>query len=206
MNNKTFIIVIAILAIAAAIGLKSYQSPREDIALKIKVSNFPMQIGEWKAKDVPLSDRDYEILETRNLILRDYKNAQGQSIYLYLIYSEDNRKVSHPPEVCFIGTGATIVDQKAVQLTGLIKAKQLVIEKGNERQLMFYWYKAGSLYTDKYMKQQWKVVTDRTFGKRTSGALIRLSVDIKDNNQTAALKSLKDFAALIEPLLPKYVP
>jgi len=206
MNNKTFIIVIAILVISAAIGLKSYQSPREDVALKTKVANFPMEIGEWKAKDIPLAERDYEILETRNLILRDYKNAKGQSVYLYLIYSEDNRKVSHPPEVCFIGSGATIVDQKPVQITSAIKANKLVVEKANDRQIVVYWFKAGPLYTDKYIKQQWKVVTDRTFGKRTSGALIRLSVDIKDDNQAAALLLLKSFAALIEPLLPKYVP
>lgn len=195
-----------VLAFAAGVSLRLYQSPREDAALKVKVADFPKEIGEWKATDIPLSERDYEILETRNLILRDYKNPKGQSVYLYLIYSEDNRKVSHPPEVCFIGTGATVTDEKKVKVINSIVAKSLVVENKNERQLMLYWYKAGNFFTDKYLKQQWKVAMDRTFGKRTSGALIRISTAINNNDQAAAFDLLKHFSGLIEPLLPKYVP
>lgn len=206
MKNKNFIIVTVILIAAAIISGIAYRPPRQDIALKTKVANFPMQIGEWAGKDIPLSENDYRILETRNLILREYKGKKGESVYLYIIYSEDNRKVSHPPEVCFTGSGATIVNKEQILLTDKINATKLIIEKGNERQAVVYWYKAGSLNTDNYLQQQFRVVMDRALGKRTSGALIRISANIKDNHEAAALGELKKFSALIEPLLPIYIP
>jgi EpsI family protein len=82
----------------------------------------------------------------------------------------------------------------------------MIVEKADSRQLVVYWYKAGSLNTDKYLKQQIKIVTDRMLGRRTSGALIRVSADIKDNRQDAALGLIRLFCEEIEPLLEKYVP
>jgi len=206
MNNKTFIIVICVLIIVSIIGFMNYLPTRTDISSRIKVADFPKTIGEWSATDMPLSERDYEILETRNLFVREYKSPKGNSIYLYVIYSEDNRKVSHPPEVCLMGSGVTIADKSAVQVSDSIKAIKLIVEKANSREMVVYWYKAGKLSTDKYLKQQLKIVIDRMFGRRTAGALIRLSTDIKNNDQDAALSLLKSFAAQIEPLLAKYVP
>lgn len=202
---KNFIIVIFILLIVTAVSLASYLPAREDSALKIKVSDFPMQIGDWKATDIPLSEKDYQILETRNLIMRDYKNSKGDTVILYIIYSEDNRKVSHPPEVCYMGSGVTIVNKTSVNVTNDIKATRLITDNEKSRQMVVYWYKAGKLFTDKYLKQQLKIVLDRTFGKRTSGALIRISSSIKDNEKET-LEKLKQFAVQIEPLLDKYVP
>src|SRR4030043_2147656 len=161
MNNKTFVIVVLVLVAVSVIGMISYLPTRFDITSKIKVSDFPMEIGEWKATDMPLSERDYEILETRNLFIRDYKNKKGDSVYLYVIYSEDNRKVSHPPEVCLMGSGVNILDKSLIDVTDDINANKLIVEKGDSRQLVVYWFKAGKLYTDKYIKQQLKVVVDR---------------------------------------------
>lgn len=206
MNNKNFIIVALVLAVVAVIGVISYLPTRFAISEKVKVVDFPKEIGEWIAVDIPLSERDYEILETRNLIMREYKNSAGDSVYLYIVYSEDNRKVSHPPEVCLMGGGGSILDKSCVQITNSIKAIRLLMEKGDFKQLVVYWYKAGNFHTDKYLKQQLKVVLDRMLGKRTSCALIRVSTDIKDNNQEAALGLIKGFVSEIEPLLARYVP
>ena len=206
MNNKTFFIVIVILVAVSVVGLISYLPTRFDIASKIKVADFPKTIGDWQATDIPLEERDYEILETRNLFVRDYKNLNGDSIILYVVYSEDNRKVSHPPEVCYMGSGVTITDKTSVQISNSIKATKMVVEKADARQVVVYWFKAGKLYTDKYLKQQLKIVIERMFGKRTAGALIRVSTDIKDNNQDAALGLIRSFCGQIEPLLAKYVP
>jgi len=206
MSNKTFIVVVFILIAVAGVSMSSYLPARVDIAAKIKVSDFPMTIGQWQATDIPLSERDYQILETRNLIMRDYKNPQGDSVVLYIIYSEDNRKVSHPPEVCYMGSGASIVNKSAAQITDSIKAVKLVTETPKNAQMVVYWYKAGSLYTDQYLKQQLKVVVDRMLRKRTSGALIRISSEIKNNDQDSTLRLLKTFAGQIEPLLEKYIP
>lgn len=206
MNNKTFFIVCAVLALVAVVGIIAYLPARMDIGLKVKVSDFPLTVGEWKGKEEPIGDDVYRILETRNLFIREYKNKAGDLVYMYVVYSEDNRKVSHPPEVCLMGGGVTVVGKTPVQLTPVIRANKLLVEKADARDLMVYWYKAGDYYTDSYMKQQLKVVLGRVFGKRNAGAMIRLSTDIKNGDEKSAVKLIQSFSSKIEPLLDKYVP
>jgi EpsI family protein len=206
MNNKSFFIAVLILVICAIVGFNSYLPARFASPGKIKVSDFPMTIGEWSATEIPLSDRDYEILETKNLFVREYKNRKGESVYLYLIYSEDNRKASHPPEVCYLGSGITITDKSSIRISDSLIVNRLILEKSKVRQLVIYWFKAGSLYTDKYLKQQIKIVLNRIFGKPTSSALIRISTDIKNNDPDAALALVKSFFTKIAPLLETYLP
>ena len=205
MSNKNFIVVVSILIIVSVVGFINYLPTRFDKATKVLMADFPKTIGEWQATDIPLTERDYEILETKNLIMRDYKNTKGDSVYLYIVYSENNRKVTHPPELCFTGSGLTIVDKSSIQLTNNIRGVKLLMEKGDARELVVYWFRAGSFNTDSYVKQQLKVVFDLLRGKRTSCALLRLSTDIKENGEEA-LGLIKEFCSQIEPLLAKYIP
>lgn len=203
MNNKTFIIVVAIIILAAII----VNMPMKfDSTKEAKMAEFPMKIGEWQGKDLPLNERDYEILETKNLVMREYKNPKGESVYLYIIYSGDNRRALHPPEVCYTGGGATILEKTVIPITDSLKANKFTIERKDSLHLVVYWFKSTDLNTYSYLKQQLKVVSDRLFGRKTSGAMIRVSTDIKEGGEEAALARIKSFIAQIEPLLSRYVP
>lgn len=206
MNNKNFYIVLAILVIVSVVGLASYLPARFEAATEAKVSAFPKTIGQWQSTDIQLSKRDFEILETTNLIMREYKNPNGEIVYLYIIYSGDNRNVVHPPEICYSGGGGTIIEKSVFPLNNALKVNKFVIEENDSLQLVVYWFKSGDLQTYNYFKQQLKVVIDRTFRKKTSGALIRISTDIKDSNKNAALQLIKSFAAQTAPLVEKYAP
>jgi EpsI family protein len=93
-----------------------------------------------------------------------------------------------------------------VELTPAIKAIKMLVENKDSQQMVIYTFKAGDTYTEQYTSQQWKVVIDRLFGKRTAGALIRFSADIKNNNPQAAFNLIKSFCSEIEPLLAKHMP
>jgi EpsI family protein len=194
------------LVVVSILSIISYLPSRFDKLETVKVSNFPMKIGDWSATDMPLGENDYKALGTKNVIIRNYKNYKGDSIILYLVYSERNRQVSNPPETYYMGSGSTIVEKSVEQITPAIKAIKMIVEKSASRQMVVYWFKVGNLNTEKYIKQQLKIVTDQMLLKRTSGAMIRLSIDIKDSNENAAFKTLQLFTAQIEPLLQKYVP
>ena len=206
MKNLNFFIVIIILLGVSLLIFNSYLPSKQESLTQVKVSDFPKEIGDWRGEDIPLSERDFAILETKNLIIREYKNSNADSIYLYIIYSEENRKALHPPEICYTGGGASTILKKTVaQITDNLKANMFAIESGQQRQLVVYWFKAGDFNTPSYLKQQLKFVTDRMFGKRTSGAMIRVSVDMKGGSGEA-LKLLKEFCREIGPLLERYVP
>lgn len=206
MSNKNFIIAIVILAISAVIGITAYLPARIDNAAKTKVDNFPKEIGKWKGTDIKLDESVYQILETRNLFVRDYKNAKGDVVTLYLVYSEDNRKVSHPPEVCFMGSGMNILNKSTINVLGKVMGIKLFVEKGPAHELIVYWYKVGPEFTATYLGQQTKVVFGRLLGRRAAGALIRLSTSVKDDDSGQALELIRSFSKEMVPLLHKYLP
>ncbi len=206
MNNRVFITVLIILTFAVIISFVSYAPERLEKTSGIKMADFPKIIGEWVSEDIPLQERVYELLETDNLIMRNYTNKRKEAVNLYIIYSQDNRKVAHPPEICLQGAGATITSKSAIQINDSIRATKLIIEKGAFKELVVYLYKVEKLNTNSYLKQQLRMVLNRMAGKKTSIAFIRMLVEIKENREDVALNRIKDFFAVINPLLDKYVP
>ncbi len=203
MNNKTFIVATVVLI---AIAIIANMPAKIDSGSQVKMADFPMVIGEWQGTDIPLAERDYQILETKNLIMREYKNPSGDAVYLYLVYSEENRRTLHPPEVCYTGGGATIVEKSVVPVMPSFKANKFIVERKDSRHLVVYWFKSTSLNTYNYLRQQLKIVADRLLRKKTSGALIRVSADVKDGKDEQAFALVQNFCGQIYPLLDKYVP
>src|SRR3990167_3007083 len=73
----------------------------------VSINQFPQKIGDWISTDLPIPEDVYAILETRNVFTRRYKNPANKEAYLMLVYSQNNRKVSHPPEICYAGSGVS---------------------------------------------------------------------------------------------------
>ena len=73
---------------------------------------FPAEIGEWRGEDAPVDERTYEILETRNVLSRNYKNPDGGVVHLLMVGSFKDRRVAHPPEVCYMSSNFVIVDER----------------------------------------------------------------------------------------------
>ncbi|MCX7926569.1 MAG: EpsI family protein [Candidatus Omnitrophica bacterium] len=204
--NKNFIIVCCLLLLAGIVGYRWYYFIPTTVD-NVNLKDFPLSIGDWQGKDLPLKERVYELLETRNLIMRDYVNSQGKIINLYIIYSQDNRKVSHPPEICLQSEGAVVVQKSEIAVSKNIKATKMILEKEGSRQVVLFWYKVGSAYTPSYIRQQIKVSFGRLLGKKVSSALIRLVIPIEASlSEKQTFEKLISFCILLEPLLSQYLP
>jgi EpsI family protein len=207
-SKKEFVTVLAVLGLALAISLPAYiivPTPKETV----RVVDFPMKVGQWVGKDLPVDEDAYAILETRNLILREYARG-GEKVYFYIIYSQDNRKVSHPPEVCFEGSGITVVNKVKAPLELFngekIFANELRVEKEGAVNLVLYWYKAGNFYTDNYLKQQMRIALGRLTFKTTSSAMLRLSSEVSQDKEDQALASIKVFLKEASKYFPEIIP
>jgi EpsI family protein len=207
MNNKTFISVLIVLAVVAIFSIISYLPAKFDDSTLVRMSDFPQKIGEWTSyKDIEFDKRVYDLLETDNFIMRDYTNKKGDTINLYIIYSEKNRKVAHPPEICLQGDGAIVVDKSLSRISPAIRAVKLILEKKDFQEIAVYWYKTGKVFTHNYLLQQIADPIDRMLGKKTSVALIRVIAQIKNKDHGAAFNQITSFSRAIEPLLYKYAP
>lgn len=175
----------------------------------VNISSFPTRIGQWESEEIPLSEDELNILETKNVFVRKYSNPEGQAIYLYIIYAQNNRKVSHPPEICYAGGGAVILEneQDFIVADGVnIVVNRLMVENNLISQIVFYWFKVGNSFTPNYWKQQVLVLLKAFLGQSASNALIRISVVVRNEDKAAAVIQAKKFGELIIPYINKYLP
>lgn len=203
-NRIGYITIIIMLAASGffAVNLFFQQKTSRD---RLSIAVFPQKISGWTSKDIPLTEKEYQILETRNLILREYINPSGNKLFLFIVYSETNRSVFHPPEVCLIGSGVDIVDKK-LEYVKVGKydflTNKLYLEKNHAKELVLYCYKAGRLYTDNFYIQQAYLALHQIFGRRVPGATIRISMPMKGREEEI-LPTLKKFLEETADILNK---
>ncbi|MDE2222730.1 MAG: EpsI family protein [Candidatus Omnitrophica bacterium] len=208
-QKRQYMIILVCFIVAALASWKFYF----DIAYQkdtVDIHQFPTSIQGWTSKDLFISKNDLAILETNNVFARKYTGPQGQHVYLFIVYSQHNRKASHPPEVCYTGSGIHIDqdvrDSIPVAYKDLhIPANRLLLQSGGFQQIALYWFKVGDVFTRNYWKQQILVAFDSLLGRDTGSALIRISADV-NGDPKAAVSRIKGFTNLITPLLFKYLP
>ncbi len=189
-----FGVLIAMLVAASAISLGLFS--RERVASdKLDVRSFPMTVGEWKGRELPITEKEYDILETRNLISREYINPFGDKLYLFIIYSETNRSVFHPPEVCMMGDGLAITDKQVEKVelgNKVFTTNKLFAEKGQFKEIILNSYMAGNLHTSNFYLQQAYLALHQIFGRNVPGATLRVSMT-EGEDRGATLVVLKGF-------------
>lgn len=193
-NTIGFVVLIVILLAASVFSLGLF---RRDMAAhdKLDVHAFPMTVGQWQGRDLSITDKEYNILETRNLISREYVNPSGDKLYLFIIYSETNRSVFHPPEVCMMGSGMCITDKQIEQFNvgnNVFTTNKLFAEKGQYKEIILNCYKAGNIYTSNFYLQQTRLAFRQIFGGLIPGATLRVSMAV-GKDQAATLATLKEF-------------
>ena len=209
--KKQWVVSVLLLFIVGMVAFRFYQMQRLEKDVR-DIREIPIKIGQWKAQELPVKEHDYEILETRNLVLRDYRDKEGESVHLFVIYSETNRRVCHPPVVCLIGSGFQVTksEKETLSLAGRTFTVNRLIAKGAKKdQLVLFWYMLGDEFTDDYVTQQLRWVlkqalyrsgTGQATGKPLGGAMIRIVAPITDD-EAQAFERAKRFLQELLPIL-----
>ncbi len=217
MNKRFLIITCTLFIVAIFTWLLSNNAPSQPKSLYAK--QLPIFINNWVGKDSEVDDKTLEILETDDVLMREYIKEGEPPVQLCIVYAKDNRKVAHPPEVCYKGGGWSLEEKKPIifstksdeflSTTDLMpgfKVIKLVLEKGNQRQLILYWYKCNKEYTSNYYKQQINIVKSEIINGNSTSGLIRISTPIIDKDEDVAIKRAQIFTLNILPLITKYLP
>ncbi len=208
MILRNYISIICLLLITVFLSWKLYFYDYQQNNT-IGIQNFPKIVDHWTSEDLPIDKVDKSSLApSSSALFRRYVNSEGKYVYLYLVYSRTTPKTTNPPEICYIDTGVSILDKgkkliKILSLDSVMKVNWLLLEHNQNRQIVYYWFKVGDIYTSSYWKQQALVAYNNLVAKPKGGALIRISVDIKQSQQDA-IKLIDEFVNLIMPRLSKY--
>ncbi len=201
--DKKFFIVIGLLILG--VGITLFLRPIQiDSSLDPRIVHFPDKIGSYvKAKDIHIADKIYGILETRNIILRQYQKGKEPPVLLYIIFSPRTHKTSDPPENCLIGDGMTVLSKEKIKVspgkTPFEVEKLVAAGKGSEtKQMYFYWFLAGNEFTGSYTAQRLKLIMACLRLNPLSGGQIRISTQIVKGKEQAQ-KRLEDFLKQAAP-------
>ena len=185
-QNKSFLVLFAMISGLAFFPLAMPASFHIDEAKLEIFETFPYQLGDWMGKDYEIEERTYEILETRNVLSRVYQNPAGERVHLLLVGSRKDRRVAHPPEVCYLGSNYSITDEtgETLNLKGQsIPVREFVAKHErtpNQKENVLYLYKVGDEFTENYYSQQIRFAVDRIKKRESEVLLIRLSGSNKE--------------------------
>jgi EpsI family protein len=177
------------------------------------LSEFPAEVGGWRqaGRDTRFDAATEAVLRADDYVSRDYA-AGGHTASLYVGYYATQRTGAtyHSPLNCLPGSGWTLNEPSTVEVRPVggrepFRANSFVIEHGEERMLMLYWYQGrGRAVASEYADKAYTVF-DSIRRRRSDGAMVRVLVPFRGSEREAASAAV-EFAAQVAPNLPAYIP
>ena len=184
-------------------------------------AEFPLALdGGWRGRPDHLAPDVLAILALDDYLLADYTRPGEPPVNFYSAYyaTQSGGGSSHSPRTCIPGGGwaMTALEEHAVALPAAagaaaplppLRVNRALIQKGEQRQLVYYWFRQrGRSLTDEYAVK-WYILSDGIARNRSDGALLRLVTPIAPGEDPArADRRLAEFLAQVQPLLPAFVP
>ena len=98
-------------ALLARLVVFENKTPIDPAALE----RFPLQIGDWTGRDVPMDEAIVDATGTDAHISRRYSRNSGlESVSLYVACGVN--ALCHRPPACYIGSGFSLVDRRSMEL------------------------------------------------------------------------------------------
>jgi len=208
-----FVIALALLAGTAL--LLQARNRGEIFPARMSLSSFPQQLGSWTGTDVEIEKEIRDVLGPGDFMLRVYRNAETRlpSNDLFIAYFPSQRAgdTIHSPKNCLPGAGWSPVESSrvSVSLPALepFPANRYVIAKGEDRQLVLYWYWAHNRAVASEYWAKLYLVTDAMRLNRSDGSMIRITTPLlRGESIDTAQQRLLAFGGNVVPQLNPYIP
>jgi len=209
-NSRVVTVVVLLAGTALFLQARSEQFAPPTVAL----ASFPLEVSHWVGTDVPLLATDLKRLGPGNFLQRTYTNAtaEGGDVDLYVAYlSNRSAFYHHLPQDCLAGSGWLPIDSRVTTLSlsadTPFPVNRYLIVRGEERQLVMFWYTAHGHREASETKMDFYLTLDSLRLNRTDNALIRINTELRDEEKPEdAERRLLAFAGEIDPLLKNYIP
>lgn len=173
------------------------------------LAKFPMEIGMWTGREMPLDEAIIEATGTDAHISRNYVRDGGmEGVSLYVAFGQRARDLMpHRPDVCYVGAGWT---------RGGTESVELPLADGTKLPCTILQFSRGSLMQSKVMILDYYIVDGsicsdisllrskiwRGAGSVNYTAQIQISVPVLTNHDSeSAKKTVSAFAIESAPLL-----
>jgi EpsI family protein len=207
-------VVVVLCLCAASTALMAFNRA-ERVPVRESLAAFPMDLASWHGDRAPA----FTARILHELGVDDYLNAtyrgSAREIGLYVGYYASQRQgdAIHSPANCLPGAGwqpeSTGLLPIQVANGAAVNVNRWVIRKGDEQQLVLYWYQShGRVVASEYASKV-HLVMDAVRLNRTDAALVRVITPITDNSPAAyaaAEQAAVSFVRSMFPQLVRFVP
>ncbi len=201
-----------VIVLAAGIAVLPILSHGESVPLRRSLDRFPVEVGAWRGFSERLPPSDLDVLRVTDYLNRLYAASGKTPIWLYVGYYETQRQgqIIHSPQQCLPGSGWNFLSRQylTIGLPGRadpVTINNVLVGKGEERQIVLYWYQErGRIVANEY-KAKLYMITDSVTRNRTDGALVRLSASVRGSEEDTREQML-EFARLMFPRLTEFLP
>ncbi len=101
-----------VMLIVSAVGYRLFASyhniiTRTPVALPVPLSDFPVIVGNWFGRDIPISETVLEVAANDDFLSRLYVNdSNSQWTNIYIAYTARPRTMlGHRPQICYPANG-----------------------------------------------------------------------------------------------------
>jgi EpsI family protein len=202
------IVLLGVTAVLTTLVKVKVRAHPTDVA---PLDELPLVIGDFSGREIPVEKSIKEILETPNVLMREYIGPGGVSITAAVVYYPQYRVYFHMPEGCMVGRGSVIVaeDREIIALPNTQKAtlaaNKIVLKQRDNEEHVLYFFISGDLITPSYPAVRLHLMMEHLKGRAAGAALVRFSTHTNENNRVRNTQALKTFIADVCPLLPTYL-
>ncbi len=216
MKNKFKLVVIVVLMISASVYINVVLSHGEIIPITKSLSTLPMVIGKWtRGRNHTLDKKILDILRVDDYVMTRYTRADGRKVLFYTGYFKSQREgqLVHSPKYCLPGAGWRPISTEviSIDIPGLgekspIRATKLITQKGDEKEVVIYWYQVGPDYVAGEYSQKFLLIWNALRYNRTDGSLIRFNTSVLNGDVEKTQRMTEDFIKEMVPVLRGYLP
>jgi len=214
INRRLILLIVVLFATGAFLHLEHLNESRTDSTkwpdLNKQLSNIPNWQRESAGRIDPMFVRSLKLDDFVNV---GFKNDQSE-LFLYIGQYLSSKKVgaAHDPLVCFPGQGWKVGKRSSGEISVPVKKNDytisyatMVAEKGDEKQLILYWFQAfESAYSNTFW-QKIAVYWNTLAGQSQISAFVRVSMPLKNQSSATAKNSLLKFVKDFYPLYLNYM-
>jgi EpsI family protein len=214
MKSHWRFILTATLLTTTAIFLRA-RGHNEIFPNRQPLASLPYQLGPWAGTDVPMEQDVREVLGPGDFLQRFYENTSAvqPSVDLFLAYFPSQRTgdTIHSPKNCLPGAGWLPIESSKISISfpgrATFEANRYVIAKGDDHQLVLYWYWAHDRAVASEYWAKFYLVADSIRLNRSDGSLVRVITPMLPGEAAnAAQQRLLSFSGNLVPLLDAYIP
>lgn len=205
---------VSCILLLAMIGFERSSHPGQMESLRAPWPNFPVDLGEWHGRDLPISRAELDSLGTSSVLLRQYRRNGGRlpvTLYVAFLPAQHEGTTLHSPLHCIPGAGWETGRQAVFPIrTGAddvsFDANEIVFRKGDERILVLYWYMQQGRVELSELRGALRTLWDSAARGRTDGCLIRLSSPVTTTTAAALNEQLTLLRRALPILTERFLP